>query len=100
MNEKKEIDVQPQGKRDRSIPDGKIQYRRIFRNDHPHRSRMTRQILFQYCLSLVVFVVVFILSVFLAWNFSNRFIWQPSDPLYQILHWIKEYILLVGGVIC
>lgn len=61
---------------------------------------MTRQILFQYGVSLVVFVVIFIASVLLAWEVSGWFIWQSSDPLYRILHWIKEYLLLVVGVIC
>ena len=42
----------------------------------------------------------FVLLVFLAWNISASFVWQPHNPLYQILHWVKEYLLLVGGIIC
>lgn len=90
MNEKKEVRVKS----------GDKQGRKNFHGGHPQRSRMTRQILFQYCVSLVVFVAVFIASVLLAWEVSSRFIWQSSDPLYRILHWIKEYLLLVVGVIC
>lgn len=78
----------------------KKEMRNIFRSGHPHRSRMTRQILFQYCFSLVIFVAAFLLGIFLAWSFSRQFIWQESDPLYQILHWVKEYLLLVIGVVC
>lgn len=67
---------------------------------HPRRSRITRRILLQYFLSLVGFVVAFIALVLMAWSFSGRFTWYESDPLYQILHFVKEYILLFGGAVC
>jgi two-component system sensor histidine kinase VanS len=61
---------------------------------------LTRQILFEYCLTLFGFAIAFVAFVLLAWNISNHFIWQASNPLYIFLHWIKEYILLVAGIIC
>lgn len=73
---------------------------RLLSRRHPHRSQLTRRILFQYVLALIIFVVIFVVSVMLAWQMSSAVIWQPSDPLYRILHWVKEYILLVGGIIC
>lgn len=61
---------------------------------------MTRQILLQYILSLIGFAAAFIVFVLFSWSLCNRIIWFESNPLYQILHWVKEYILLVGGIIC
>ncbi len=67
---------------------------------HIYRSQMTKHILIQYFLSLFGFIAALILFILIAWRISSRFIWQPYDPLYQLLHWIKEYIILVAGVIC
>lgn len=59
---------------------------------HTDRSQITRHILFQYGLSLIIYIVASIALIILAWNFCNRFIWYETDPLYQVLHWIKEYL--------
>ncbi len=67
---------------------------------NPHRSQMTRQILFQYFLSLIGFVTALVLFVILAWRISRLFVWQPEDPLYLILHFIKEYILFFLLIAC
>ena len=61
---------------------------------------MTRRILLQYSLALAGFIAGFIALVLFSWNFTSHFIWQPADPLYQLLHWIKEYLLLIGSIIC
>lgn len=66
---------------------------------HPHRSQVTRRILLQYCFSLIAFVAALILLTLIAWKFASQFVWQPTDPLYRILHWVKEYILLVMGLL-
>lgn len=70
------------------------------RKKNQYKSQLTNHILLQYIFSLIGFFVGFILLVLLAWNITSRFIWQPYDPLYRILSWIKEYLLLVGGSIC
>lgn len=64
-----------------------------------HRSEITRRLIFQYGLSLIAFVVFFAAFVLFSWSMCNRVIWFSYDPLYQILKWVKEYILLVCGVI-
>ena len=56
--------------------------------------------MFQYFLSLIGFVVGLCVVVLLGWQLCASVIWQPYDPLYQLLSWIRDYILLVGGVVC
>jgi len=70
------------------------------RKKNRYKSQLTNHILVQYILALAGFLVGFVLLVFLAWNISASFVWQPHNLLYQILHWVKEYLLLVGGIIC
>lgn len=67
---------------------------------NPYRSQITRRLLIQYFLALAGFVIGFVALVLFAWSISHRFIWYETDPLYQILKWIKDYILLVSGAIC
>lgn len=61
------------------------------------RSQMSSQLLLQYILTLIGFAVGFVLLVLLAWRISASFTWYDSNPLYHILTWIKEYILLWTG---
>lgn len=53
----------------------------------------------KYILSVIGFAIAFILFVLIAWDLGSRIIWQPYDPIYWILHWIQEYILLVIGIV-
>ena len=70
------------------------------------RSQVSRQLLLQYILSLLGFAIGFLLFVFISWQISAQIIWQPENPLYNLLRWVKEYILfwiiaflLTGGSI-
>ncbi len=63
------------------------------------RSQMSSQLLLQYILTLIGFAVGFVMLVLLAWRISASFTWYDSNPLYHILIWIKEYILLWTGAI-
>lgn len=62
------------------------------------RSEVSRRLLVQYFITIIVFVVSLIVLVLLAWQFSNLFIWYSNNPLYLILSFIKDYILLFVGV--
>lgn len=59
-----------------------------------YKSRITRRILAQYILSLAAFVIGTVLFVLLSHSFLRGFLWDPTDPLYIVLHFVKEYILL------
>lgn len=63
------------------------------------RSRLSRQMVMQYFLALAGYVAGLVILVLLAWQFLGMFTWYGTDLLYQILHFIKEYILLFMGVI-
>lgn len=73
-------------------------YKKV-RKKGEHRNAVTGGVMLQYLLSVIGFTGAFFLFVFVSiWIFS-RFTWQPYDPLYQLLSWFKDYLLLWGGVI-
>lgn len=61
------------------------------------RSQMTRQIVFQYFLTIILFLGLFIFFVFLAMNFVSFFTWQPNNLLYQFLIFVRNYIVIFLG---
>ncbi len=42
-------------------------------------------------------MAAFLLLVLLSWIIAHSFIWQAEDPLYQLLHWVKENLIFVGS---
>lgn len=70
-----------------------------FKKHRTDRSKITRRILFQYGLSLIIYPAALLALLLLAWNFCNQFIWYETDPLYQILHWIKKYLPVVIALV-
>lgn len=63
-----------------------------------HRSRLTRKILLQYFISIIGFAGSIPVLTILCWEICATRTWYSSDPLWNILNWIRDYILLVGGV--
>ncbi len=63
-----------------------------------HNSRIIRRIAGQYVLALAGFIIGVLLFTLLAWQFLGMFTWQPNDPLYIILRFIRKYILLFIGL--
>lgn len=68
------------------------------RNDRSYKSKITRRIALQYVLALVGFVIGFFLLAFLAYQITHIVTWQESDPFYQFLGFIKDYILVFTAV--
>ena len=57
------------------------------------RGQITRRLLWQYLLALVLGAVgVTALGIF-GWTVCNIITWQPGDPLYWLLQAVREYIL-------
>lgn len=67
-------------------------------NKSSRRSRLSRQLLMQYVLSLIAYVAALLLFVMLGWSICSRLIWQPNDILYLLLSFIKDYVLLFMGL--
>ncbi len=55
---------------------------------------MTKQLMYQYIASLVIFFVLLIVFTLTAWQVCNGIVWQPENLVYRILHTVKEYIIL------
>lgn len=58
------------------------------------RSQLSRQLLLQYFLAVFGFVVGFVFLVFLAWSVCSSMVWYAQDPLYRLLNFVREYILI------
>ena len=63
-----------------------------------YNSRIIRNIVFKYFLSLIVFFCIFIFLVIMLWSFCSKITWHPNNPLYIILIYIREYILVFTGL--
>ncbi len=70
------------------------------------RSRITRQLLLEYIVVLVLFVVGTLFLLLTAWQICSSITWYPDDPLYRLLHVFRDYlpgwlllIILVGWTV-
>lgn len=63
------------------------------------RSRLTRRITIQYFVSVIVYVFALMAAALLAWRVCAMFRWQETDPLYRLLRWVADYILLWIGLL-
>ncbi|MBU5625535.1 HAMP domain-containing histidine kinase [Oscillibacter sp. MSJ-2] len=52
----------------------------------------------QYLVAMIVFVVGFVGFVLVGWRVCNSITWHGDELLYRPLQWVREYILLVGGL--
>lgn len=68
------------------------------KNNSSRRSRLTRRLLLEYLASLVVFAVGTLLFIMLMWQICSRHIWQPYDPLWKILSFVRDYIIFFSGI--
>lgn len=60
---------------------------------------LTRRALAEYIVVLILFFFGVIALLYLAWNISHCFTWYANNPIYRLLSWVKEYLLLVLGTI-
>lgn len=64
-----------------------------------YRSGLSRRLLLQYLAALVFWALGLTGLGLLGWNLCSAITWQPSNPVYWILQGIKEYVLLVYGLL-
>lgn len=67
---------------------------------YSYRSRLAQGILLQYIFSVFLFGVILVVLVFLAAKFIQSFVWQPDDPVYKFLDWVRNYFSLFFGIAC
>lgn len=63
------------------------------------RSQLSRQVIQQYLLTVCAGVILLAVFVAISWQAAHSVIWQDWDPRYQLLHWVKENLLLVCSFI-
>lgn len=67
-------------------------------NNINYRNRITRRIALQYALALVIFIIAFFLLALAVYKLTHIVIWQATDPVYILLRFIKENIIVFAGV--
>ena len=67
--------------------------------DRSLRSQLSRQVIQQYLLTVCAGVILLAVFVAISWQAAHSVIWQDWDPRYQLLHWVKENLLLVCSFI-
>ena len=75
-----------------------IPLNRLIKQEHTYKSRLARRILVQYFITLFGFIIGFFLLAYFAYLFLTSFIWQPDDPLYIFLDFVRQYILFFLGM--
>ena len=63
-----------------------------------YHSQLLRGMMLKYILTLVIYVITLVAVMLIGWQICASRIWFWEDPLYQLLLWVKDYILLVIGV--
>ena len=61
-----------------------------------HFGQLARRLIIQYLLSLLAFTVGLLLFIFLARVLFGSIIWQAEDPLYRLLRFIGNNLVLFG----
>ncbi len=56
------------------------------------RSQLSRRLLVRFLMALVGWLIGFTGLCMLAWMFCNSLVWQPWDPVYQLLEFVKNYL--------
>ncbi len=63
------------------------------------QSTMAWQLLLQYFFTTVILIVLLFAVAFLSWFYCQSRVWYGTEPLYPILSWIRERLMLVLGVL-
>ena len=62
-----------------------------------YQSSIARNLMLQYTLSLIAYVLALIFFVLFGWRICNIISWSGDNPIYRFLQLVKEYLIVVGG---
>lgn len=63
------------------------------------RSHVTRRIILQYAIALIVFTLLFVGAVAICAYICYQLEWYPEDPLYRLLNFIRNNVEAVCAVL-
>lgn len=63
------------------------------------RSHVTRRIILQYAIALIVFTMLFVGAVAICAFICYQLEWYPEDPLYRLLNFIRNNVEVVCAVL-
>lgn len=62
------------------------------------KARMTRQLMLGYIIAVVVYAGLLVAGIYIAWDALEGKIWYSTDPLWPLLTWLEDYVVVVGGI--
>ena len=73
---------------------------REMKRKHFVETPLSKRIFRNYCIVLAAYALVMVAMAYLAYNVLQGRIWWPTDPLWPILHWLDDNVMLVGVIVC
>ena len=73
---------------------------REMKRNHFVETPLSKRIFRNYCIVLAAYALVMVAMAYLAYNVLQGRIWWPTDPLWPILHWLDDNVMLVGVIVC
>ena len=67
-------------------------------NKKTQKSKLSRQIIFRYFLSMTIFFIMLFFIAYAISRYVSNNIWFAEDPLYRLLSFIREYIMIFAGL--
>lgn len=64
---------------------------------HTARGTMSRQIIAQYVISIILYAAALLFFIFAAWAICQTRYWHADERLYQVLYWIQVHIVMIIG---
>lgn len=61
---------------------------------------LVKRIVRNYIRTLLLFLILMVVGVYLAYSFFSNYIWYPTDLFWPLLHWLHDNVLLVGTSFC
>lgn len=66
---------------------------------HNQRSELSRKIITKCAATMIIYAVFIVFTGVVCWFLCQTRIWYEYDPLYHLLFWIQNNIILFGGTI-
>lgn len=67
-------------------------------NGRRQRSAVSKRLLMQYVASVIGYAVGMVVVILAAWNFFSKINWYPENPIYWMLRFVADYILIFAGI--
>lgn len=69
------------------------------KDNNGKRTGLSRRIMLSFLAAVIIYTIALVVIILLARAICRVFIWQPYDPIYVFLAYVRDNIELIGGII-